>query len=75
MPGDAPMPYSVSIPHDSLMAGRATVSVALPGSVLSNAHDGWLLQATEARLCQVEAIPLWNATPGEGKHRYQAKLT
>ena len=40
MPGDALMRYTVPMPDDSLIPGRATFSVALNGSVLSTVHDG-----------------------------------
>ena len=40
MPGDALMRYTVPIPDDSLIPGRATEKVALNGSVLSTVHDG-----------------------------------
>ena len=40
MPGDALMRYTVPMPDDSLIPGRATDKVALNGSVLSTVHDG-----------------------------------
>ena len=40
MPGDALMRYTVPMPDDNLIPGRATFSVALNGSVLSTVHDG-----------------------------------
>ena len=40
MPGDALMRYTVPMPDDSLIPGRATEKVALNGSVLSTVHDG-----------------------------------
>ena len=42
MPGDALMRYTVPMPDDSLIPGRATEKVALNGSVLSTVHDGGL---------------------------------
>ena len=40
MPGDALMRYTVPMPDDSLIPGRATEKVALNGSVLSTEQDG-----------------------------------
>ena len=40
MPGDALLRYTVPMPDDSLIPGRATEKVALDGSVLSTVHDG-----------------------------------
>ena len=40
MPGDALLRYTVPMPDDSLIPGRATEKVALNGSVLSTVHDG-----------------------------------
>ena len=40
MPGDALMRYTVPMPDDSLIPGKATETVALPESVLSTVHDG-----------------------------------
>ena len=40
MPGDALMRYTMPMPDDSLIPGRATEKVALNGSVLSTVHDG-----------------------------------
>ncbi len=40
MPGDALMRYTVPMPDDSLIPGRATEKVALNSSVLSTVHDG-----------------------------------
>ena len=40
MSGDALMRYTVPMPDDSLIPGRATEKVGLNGSVLSTAHDG-----------------------------------
>ena len=40
MPGDAIMRYTVPMPDDSLIPGKATEKVALNGSVLSTVHDG-----------------------------------
>ena len=51
MPGDALMRYTVPMPDDSLIPGRATEKVALNGSVLSTVHDGgldWTKSRTEA---------------------------
>ena len=42
MPGDALMRYTVPMPDDSLIPGRATEKVSLNGSVLSTVHDGGL---------------------------------
>ena len=42
MPGDALLRYTVPMPDDSLIPGRATEKVALNGSVLSTVHDGGL---------------------------------
>ncbi len=43
MPGDALMRYTVPMPDDSLIPGRAAEKVALPDPVLSTMHDGGLL--------------------------------
>ena len=40
MPGNALPRYTVPMPDDSLIPGRATEKVALNGSVLSTVHDG-----------------------------------
>ena len=40
VPGDALMRYTVPMPDDSLIPGKATETVALPESVLSTVHDG-----------------------------------
>ena len=40
MPGDALLRYTVPMPDDSLIPGRAAEEVALPGPVLSTMHDG-----------------------------------
>ena len=42
MPGDALMRYTVPMPDDSLIPGRAAEKVALPAPVLSTMHDGGL---------------------------------
>ena len=39
MPDDALLRYTVPMPDDSLIPGRAAEKVALPGSVLSTMHD------------------------------------
>ena len=49
MPGDALMRYTMPMPDDSLIPGRATEKVALNGSVLSTVHDGgptWTVDRT-----------------------------
>ena len=49
MPGDALLRYTVPMPDDSLVPGRATEKVALNGSVLSTVHDGgpkWTVDRT-----------------------------
>ena len=51
VPGDALMRYTVPMPDDSLIPGKATETVALPDSVLSTVHDGgpdWTKSRTEA---------------------------
>ena len=40
VPGDALMRYTVPMPDDSLVPGKATEKVALPDAVLSTVHDG-----------------------------------
>ena len=40
MPGDALLRYTVPMPDDSLIPGKAAEKVALPGPVLSTMHDG-----------------------------------
>ena len=40
MPGDAILRYTVPMPDDSLIPGRATEKVALNGSVLSTVKNG-----------------------------------
>ena len=40
MPGDALLRYTVPMPYDSLIPGRAAEKVALPAPVLSTMHDG-----------------------------------
>ena len=40
MPGDALLRYTVPMPDDSLIPGRAAEKVALPAPVLSTMHDG-----------------------------------
>ena len=40
MPGDALLRYTVPMPEDSLIPGKAAEKVALPGPVLSTMHDG-----------------------------------
>ena len=40
VPGDALMRYTVPMPSDSLVPGKATDKVALPDAVLSTVHDG-----------------------------------
>ena len=40
MPGDALMRYTVPMPDDNLIPGKATETVTLPESVLSTWHDG-----------------------------------
>ena len=47
MPSDALLRYTVPMPDDSLIPGRATFSVALNGSVLSPVHER--LRCVEAR--------------------------
>ena len=49
MPGDALFRYTVPMPDDSLIPGRAAEKVALPGPVLSTMHDGgptWMVGST-----------------------------
>ena len=49
MPGDALLRYTVPMPDDSLIPGRAAEKVALPGPVLSTMHDGgptWMVGST-----------------------------
>ena len=49
MPGNALLRYTVPMPDDSLIPGRATEKVALNGSVLSTVHDGgpkWTVDRT-----------------------------
>ena len=40
MPDDALLRYTVPMPDDSLIPGRAAERVALPAPVLSTMHDG-----------------------------------
>ena len=40
MPGDALVRYAVPMPDDSLIPGRATEKVVLPGPVPSTINDG-----------------------------------
>ena len=40
VPGDALLRYTVPMPDDSLIPGRAAEQMAIPGSVLSTMHDG-----------------------------------
>ena len=51
VPGDALMRYTVPMPDDSLIPGKATETVALPDSILSNVQVGgpdWTKSRTEA---------------------------
>ena len=40
VPGDALLRYTVPMPDDSLIPGRAAEKMTIPGSVLSTMHDG-----------------------------------
>ena len=40
MPGDALLRYTVPMPDDSLVPGRVTEKVTLPGFLLSSTDDG-----------------------------------
>ena len=54
MPGDALMRYTMPMPDDSLIPGRATEKVALNGSVLSTVHDGGRWRARTSDLLRVK---------------------
>ena len=54
MPGDALLRYTVPMPDDSLIPGRAAEKVVLPAPVLSTMHDGGPAQ-TELRTFRWEA--------------------
>ena len=57
MPGDALMRYTVPMPDDSLIPGRATFLVALNGSVLSTMHVGGRL-GMSTRACYPHPRPI-----------------
>ena len=59
VPGDALMRYSVPMPDDSLISGKATETVSLPDSVLSTVQFGgpdWTKSRTEA---DSDVTPSW----------------
>ena len=67
MPGDALMRYTVPMPDDSLIPGRATEKVALNGSVLSTVHDGLSYSPTRSGMVEatrgVVAFGCYKETP------------
>ena len=57
MPGDALLRYTVPMPDDSLIPGRAAEKVGLSGPVLSTMHDGgpkWTVDRTEFEPLRVD---------------------
>ena len=64
IPGDALIRYTVPLPDDSFLAGRATEKMALDASVLSTVHVSPL---RETRTSQQYSIPN-EGTEGTGKH-------
>ena len=68
MPGDALMRYTVPMPDDSLIPGRATEKVALNGSVLSTVHDGGAAGTRTPYLFNaIEALSQMSYSPTEGR--------
>ena len=68
MPGDALLRYTVPMPDDSFLAGRATEKVAaLDASVLSTVH---VSPAKEARTSVWAAVPRFTGLPATIRRRF-----